>query len=401
MSVTQYVKDGKTLWQIYIDLRSRKHRRIRVQKRTVGFESEKETQLEEKRLLRELTEKLARLEAQGLTWSETIDRWVSQQTLYPTERLAPETIQDYEAVLRNWTAPWLYKVASQLNRADGREVLRNAREQGRSARFCRGLKYTINKVYNWGIEERHITGVQTSPVHGILVEPDREEKRPEILTVEQIRELLRAAREQEHPWYPIWVMAVFTGCRSGELHQLRRSDVEIPSREQGLWEDQKPAGHRRYGSLYIRRGWNVRSKQAGPTKAGYWRTVPVSSELYWFLMDEMRIEQKAPDALLLPRHWEWDKGEQARILRTFCIGNGLPSVRFHTLRACFATQLIGGGVPPSLVMKVCGWRDLKTMQRYIRLSGVDEQGATERLRFLSSGESAMEKAVELYDGPKP
>jgi hypothetical protein len=25
-------------------------------------------------------------------------------------------------------------------------------------------------------------------------------------------------------------------------------------------------------------------------------------------------------------------------------------------------------------MKICGWKDLKTMQRYIRLAGIDEAG---------------------------
>jgi integrase len=48
-------------------------------------------------------------------------------------------------------------------------------------------------------------------------------------------------------------------------------------------------------------------------------------------------------------------------------------------------------------MKICGWKDLKTMQRYIRLAGVDEGGATETLRFIPTEEAVMEKVVSLYD----
>lgn len=81
----------------------------------------------------------------------------------------------------------------------------------------------------------------------------------------------------------------------------------------------------------------------------------------------------------------------------FCTGNGLPSVKFHALRACFATQLISTGIPPAVVMKICGWKDLKTMQRYIRLAGIDEAGATEVLRFIPTDEAVMEKGVDLYD----
>jgi hypothetical protein len=36
------------------------------------------------------------------------------------------------------------------------------------------------------------------------------------------------------------------------------------------------------------------------------------------------------------------------------------------------------------VMKIGGWRDIKTVQVYLRLSGVDEAGATNGLRLLIS-----------------
>jgi hypothetical protein len=48
-------------------------------------------------------------------------------------------------------------------------------------------------------------------------------------------------------------------------------------------------------------------------------------------------------------------------------------------------------------MKICGWKDLKTMQRYIRLASIDEAGATETLRFVPTEEAVMEKVVSMYD----
>ncbi len=191
--------------------------------------------------------------------------------------------------------------------------------------------------------------------------------------------------------------AVLTGCRSGELHELRRSDLEVIPREQGIEEDQKPAYSRRYGFLRVRKSWTTRFKQSGPTKAGYWRNVPISSEFYWFLLNELKIETMQPDVHIFPQRWEWDKGEQAKFLRGFCQANNIPSIKFHALRACFATQLISTGVPATVVMKICGWKDMKTMQRYIRLAGVDEAGATEVLRFIPTEEAVMERVVNLYD----
>jgi len=37
------------------------------------------------------------------------------------------------------------------------------------------------------------------------------------------------------------------------------------------------------------------------------------------------------------------------------------------------------------------------MQRYIRLAGVDEAGATEGLKFIPSEEVAMETVVNMYN----
>ncbi len=121
-------------------------------------------------------------------------------------------------------------------------------------------------------------------------------------------------------------------------------------------------------------------------------------------MHALLLELRATDPQaehVLPRHWEWDKGEQARVLRAFCQGIGVRSVKFHALRACFATQLLGNDIAPARVMKICGWRDLKTMQHYyIRLAGVDEAGATETLRFVPTEEAVMEKVVNMYDHRK-
>jgi len=48
-------------------------------------------------------------------------------------------------------------------------------------------------------------------------------------------------------------------------------------------------------------------------------------------------------------------------------------------------------------MKVCGWQDLKTMQHYIRLAGVDERGATDTLKILPSDEACMGEVVRIFD----
>lgn len=395
MAVISYEKEGHTYWKIYINLRSKVDPTIRVQKLLIGFKDRSKAQLEEKKLFIELGKKLERLESQGATWETVIDKWEDYQKTYPSGDYVETTILDHAALLKNWTKPWLGRLASELNRGDGRDVLRTAEAEGKAINFQKKLKNTINVVYTWGIEEKFIAGVTQSPVYGLKLGKEKEEKLPEILTLPEIRALLDECKKHKHEWYPVWAMALLTGMRSGELHELLWTDIEMVSEESARAQENVPTDKRRYGLIRVTKTWCTRTKRSGPTKGGYWRTVPISSQLYWLLVDLKRLTGN--QAYVLPRFWEWTKGEQARILRGFCLGTGLKSIRFHTLRACFATQLIADGVAPTRVMKVGGWKDIKTMQRYIRMAGIDEQGATEGLKFLPSDEAVMGRVVNLFD----
>ncbi len=395
MAVTSYEKDGKTYWRIYINLRSKVDPTIRAQKLLIGFTSQAKAESEERKLLIELGKKLERLESQGAAWETVIDKWEYDKRTYPTSDYVETTILDHAALLRKWTKPWLERLASELNRGDGREILRNAEKEGKKPNFLKKLKNTVNVVYNWGIEEKLIIGVNQSPVYGLEVGPEKEEDLPEILSLGEIQALLTAAQQHEQPWFPIWAMALLTGMRSGELHALLWTDVEMVSEEIARAQENVAPERRRYGLIRVTKTWNTRTRSTGPTKGGYWRNVPISGELYWFLREQKTKTGNKPN--VLPRFWEWDKGEQARILRSFCLGTGLKSIKFHTLRACFATQLISDGIAPTRVMKIGGWKDIKTMQRYIRMAGIDEAGATEGLKFLPSDDAVMGRVVSLFD----
>ena len=396
MSIGQYEKDGQTLWYAYVNLRSPTKPKVRVQRRVFEIENETAALAEEKKLLACLSKDVAKLELRDATWDEVIDAWEKDKLSYNLGGLAKTTILDYAALLRTWTLPWFEQVASDLNRGDGRELLRHVGEAGKTFTYLRRLKNIINLLYTWGIEEKLIIGVNLSPVQGIDLGKEKETKLPEILTLDEIKSLLHQAKKSNHEWFSVWTLALLTGMRSGELHALPWSNVELVSESDAVSQDSLPPESRYYGLIRVAVSFNSRFKAVGPTKGGYWRTIPVSGELYWFLVDLRKATGTSHH--VLPRFWEWDKGLQAAILRKFSVGFGLKSIKFHTLRACFATQLISSGVAPTTVMKICGWKDLKTMQRYIRMAGIDERGATEGLRFLPiSDKAAMGRVVNLFE----
>ena len=84
------------------------------------------------------------------------------------------------------------------------------------------------------------------------------------------------------------------------------------------------------------------------------------------------------------------------MLRAFLKGIGVRPVKFHALRACFATQLLAKNIPPAVVMKICGWKNLKTMEYYVRLAGVDEAGATDVLNLMPTDREAIDNVVNLF-----
>lgn len=150
--------------------------------------------------------------------------------------------------------------------------------------------------------------------------------------------------------------------RSGELYSLRWTDVDLVT-----------------GKINISKAW-TRYNGEGPTKTAKNRICPISNECRKFL-EKLKLQYAKDSEYVLPRIWEWDQGEQARVLKSFCQEIGITPIKFHDLRATFITQMLNNGVPLSKVMAIVGHSSLKTTQGYLRLSGKDIEGATEDLNI--------------------
>lgn len=374
MAIKSYEKNGKTLFQVYVNVRSKLDSKVRAQKTVSDLQSLSLARREENKIYQELGIKLKEREGKSETWERVVNRWEMEAKKGNLGEYSPITIIDRVSSMNRWTKEWLYIEAAQLTKAHGRELIRSLTTAEKSSGFIKSVKSTVNMIYNFGIEEGFIQGVRYSPVSGIKLNL-KSEKVPDILTLEEIKKFLYEAKRLNHPWYPIWAFALLTGMRSGELYALEWNDVDL---ENNL--------------IRVSKSHNNRLKIIKSTKAGYWRTVPISLELRNLLIT---LKQNKTD-YVLPRFMAWTRGEQAKDLRMFLKGMGFPSIKFHALRACFATQLLAKGTPPAIVMKICGWRDLKTMEFYIRVAGVDEKGATDCLSIMPTEAEVLGNVVNLF-----
>ena len=379
MAIMKYVDNvsGQEMYRVRIRRSSATQPGVAIDKRAQGFKTRAEAEKAEKKLFIQVERELMVAEQKSALFGTIVDEWelAAKKGDIFIRKLGAQTINDYVYIVRTHCSEWMNLHVTEIDRARAWMTLDKVERELSIARRKR-LRSAIDGMLNWGILSGRIKGMSGLPTDGFKTMNKEEDKLPEILTLEQIRTLLLYAERVSHPWYPIWAMALFTGMRSGELLALRWDNVDFENQ-----------------AINVHENFNNRTG-IGPTKGRYWRTVPIESSQVLGLLKELKVKQ-AGERYVLPQFNLWKKGEQAKVLREFCVGSGLPSIRFHTLRACFATQLIRDGVAPAVVMKICGWRDLKTMQRYIRLAGIEVKGATQGLKLLPEKE-AMGRVIELF-----
>lgn len=372
MAIREYTKDGKKYYEAYFNGRGKNLKRVRVQRSISGIETLSTAQREEKRLVKEVTETIAKLEGRGLTWFEVLYRWeISQRNTPGFTKYQYCTTRDHLARIERYTKPWKDRAASELTRADGRQIISLAQSQSVSVALMKRIKNSINTVYTWGLEEgliQHNFLSGKSPVHGLDV-GKKEERVPPILTLEEIRKLLLEAKLRNHPWYPIWAFAICTGMRSGELQALEWGDIDEKN-----------------GIIRVSKSYNRKIEGLKCPKNGQWRNVDINPQL-WDIIKALRVG-RGNQRFILPEFAEWKYGYAGKVLRNFLQQIGIQKdVTFHTLRACFATHLLSTGVEAMKVMRMGGWNDLKTFQIYLRMSGVDVKGIAESLDVIPSRDS--------------
>ncbi len=365
MSIRTYEDNNSSLlFMVRVDLRSRYNRNIRVVRKAHGIKSEAAAIREEKKMYRLCTDLLHKKENQGASLGALIRKWAKHSDLsrVKTGEVGSKLIYDHKLTLQKWLKPYLSKPAYDFTDYMYSEVIRKMQVENISRSQLIKFKRMVKVIYEFGLTYNHLPQGTKVP-QAELKMPSKAEFVPEILSHEEIMKLVEEAIVQKHPWRFVWIVALLTGMRSGELRALMWSDV--------AWTNKL---------IRVSKSVEQVSKQIKSTKAGYWRDIPISPELER-LLKEVRLETK-DTGFVLPRIPKWDSGCQAEVLRSFCKQVGLPSIRFHTLRACFATQLLQNGVEAAKVMKICGWRDLSTMQRYVRLAGIEVMGVTDSLSVL-------------------
>jgi len=284
------------------------------------------------------------------TWKEMVIRFVGVSR---EREMSEKTIENYRLCLEAHTSDWNDRLVDSITSQEIRDLIRH-RVGHRSQSHQKNVLKFIRAVFNLSVEVG-VLARNPTPLMKFRIG----DKIMGVLTEVQVCMLLEQAKLMECEWYWHWSMALYTGMRTGELYALTWDKVNLDERK-----------------ILVDCAWNSKDGFKS-TKSGDDRIIEIAPNLQ-LILKQLKL-MNHDSVFVLPRVDKWDKGEQARELRMFLTGLGLTSVRFHDLRATWATILLGKGVAPIKVMKMGGWKDLKTMQRYSRMAGIDIKGITDGL----------------------
>jgi integrase len=345
MTITKKMIDGKLAFEVFIKVRDKSGKQVASRKRFSTEREAKKAELEMK------------MNLEGHKTNVTWKAWVEHILERYRVEYRHSTFHNYKHCLNKWFNPvWDEKFLSEIKPSDVHHAIFEGCKET-SSYTQRGLLKIVKRVFNLAIEEGVIV---RNPAVGIRVRCA--DANQGVLNRNEVEILLIEARKAEHRFFPHWAFALLTGMRSGELYSLRWSDVDLVT-----------------GKISISKAWTKLNGE-GATKTAKSRICPISKECRRFL-GELKTDFSKDSEFVLPRLWEWDQGDQAKVLKSFCLEIGITPVKFHDLRATFITQMLNNGVPLSKVMAIVGHSSLKTTQGYLRLSGKDIEGATEELNI--------------------
>lgn len=329
---------------------------VPVSLRLTKIESEKEAIKAETELNGKMKSKLRRMEAP--MWCTLMAKAIQQRL--NDGRWSDGTAQNARILLRAVTSEaWSYKTVDTITTGGIRDLL-NEKLKDKSQTHKASVAKYIKAVFEYAVEQGILKG---NPCPRIKYKDS--DKIQGVLKLDEISLLLRKSFEEKHPHRWLWVLAIYTGMRNGELMALEWSDIDLDNRV-----------------IKITKSFSKRSNGNKSTKSGDERNAEVAEELVPYLLKLK--EEQGDDKLVLPRDRNWLKGEQARVLRGFLYKIGLPEVRFHDLRASWANAVLKSGATLGQLQGMGGWRDPKTLRKYIRKAALDVKGTTTNLKILDS-----------------
>jgi integrase len=273
-----------------------------------------------------------------------LGRWLTDSV---RDTVRPTTFERYEQIVRLHLRPVLGQLKlKNLTSAHVRGLYRQKLDAGLAPRTVQYVHVTLHKALEQAIADGLIPRNATEAVKPPQVR--REEMRP--LTAKQVRILFDAAKGDRLA--ALYVLAVTTGLRQGELLGLKWDDVDLEA-----------------GTLQVRRTLTTAKggpQLTSPKTKGSRRTVKLPQTALEALRSHLERQLGEIDQAgslwrengLIFASESGDPLDRRNVtthqFKPLLKRAGLPQIRFHELRHTCATLLLSKNVNPKIVSEMLG-----------------------------------------------
>jgi len=298
------------------------------------------------------------LKDEKITVGEYLDRYLADVAAHT---LKPSTLHSYNYLIRDHIKPNIGHIRLTNLRPDHLQALYSAKlNSGLSKRTVQYIHAVIRKSLNqavkWGLLYRNPANAAIAP------QPKR--KPPQTLSADQVKLFLGAV--EGHRLYSLYVLAITTGMRKGELLGLYWEDVDLDKRTISI--------HRTL--VDIRGTMHV----GQPKSDSAYRTIILSETVCEILkpqQEEGLVFTSTAGTFLSQRN-------VTRHFHSVLDRLGLPRMRFHDLRHTAATLLLEDNVHPKVVQDMLGHSSITlTLDTYSHvIPGHHDEAAKSMERFF-------------------
>lgn len=261
------------------------------------------------------------------------------------------TLETYESAIRVQLAPYFGE--QRLDRIGRREIegfMLAMSRSGRAPKTTLNALGILHSIFELARREGWVAGNPCT----LVDKPRPADADPDIrfLGPEDVEALLRAVPSNDLGEVDrrLYLAAVMTGMRQGELLALRWRDIDWAARR-----------------VRVRRSF-VRGEFGTPKSKRSSRSVPLADRLAGEL-DQLhqRSLYRGDEALVFGHPHTGKPLDRSKLLKRFkaaLTAGGVREVRFHDLRHTFGTRMAAQGMPMRTLQELLGHRDFKTTLIY-------------------------------------
>lgn len=329
-----------------------------------------------------------------MTVGQYLDKWLTE---YVNRKLKPDTQTDYAMVCRLYLDKLSHIKLKQLRPLDIQKAINRVEDEVSvfaARKAHRTLKAALSMAVQWEL-------IPTNPAWKISA-PTKPEVEQSVLSSLGISYFLAEADKLSAPYPTLFLMALHTGMRAGEIAGLRWKDVDLKTGKISVVQALQKAGAKPEFK-------KVKSKSSK-------RIVPITDRLHSSLL-AWRTEQKKQrlqagelwnDHGLVFTVWNGNPLDMTNVSQRHLkklvkaarerfekenssadVDEHIPAdLRFHDLRHTFATELIHRGVPLKTVSELLGHSSISiTADLYGHVTGPQRAEVAATMNEIGSARS--------------